>query len=221
MELSREKLAKMIDHTQIRPTAESGQIMKLCDEAKEYGFCSVAIPPIYVPLAVECLKGSSVKVGTVAGFPLGYNHPEVKIMETALAVSEGAQEIDMVMNIAAMKSKDYSLVRRDIEGVVRAARGEIVKVIIETCFLTDEEKIKACKIIADAGANFVKTSTGLADGGATVEDVRLLRRHVPEARGVKAAGGIRDCKTALAMIEAGATRIGTSTGPEIIDTCEI
>ncbi|MFQ5862875.1 MAG: deoxyribose-phosphate aldolase [Candidatus Brocadiales bacterium] len=220
MNLSRGKLAKMIDHTLISPTAEKDQIIKLCDEAKEYGFCSVAIPPIYVPLAVECLKNSSVRVCTITGFPLGYNHPEVKIMETVLAVSEGAQEIDMVMNIAAMKSKDYSLVQRDIEGVVRAAGGRIVKVIIETCFLTDEEKIKACKIIADAGANFVKTSTGLAEGGATVEDVRLLRQHVPEAVEVKAAGGIRDCKTALAMIEAGATRIGTSTGPSIINTCE-
>ncbi len=220
MNLSREKLAKMIDHTIIKPTAERNQIIKLCREAEEYGFCSVAIPPIYVPVAVECLRNSSVRVGTIAGFPLGYSHPEVKIMETALAVSEGAQEIDMVMNIAAMKSKDYSLVRRDIEGVVMAARGNTVKVIIETCFLTNEEKITACKIIADAGADFVKTSTGLAEGGATVEDVRLLRQHVPEAIGVKASGGIRDCKTALAMIEAGATRIGTSTGPEIINTCE-
>ncbi|MFQ5956578.1 MAG: deoxyribose-phosphate aldolase [Candidatus Brocadiales bacterium] len=220
MNLSRGTLAKMIDHTEIRATAERSQIIKLCDEAKEYGFCSVAIPPIYVPLAVERLKDSSVNVCTIAGFPLGYNHPEVKIMETALAVSEGAQEIDMVMNVAAMKSGDYSLVKRDIEGVVRAARGNVVKVIIEACFLTDEEKIKACEIIVDAGANFVKTSTGLADGGATVEDVRLIRQHVPEAMGVKASGGIRDCKKALAMIEAGATRIGTSTGPDIVNTCE-
>lgn len=220
MNLSREKLAKMIDHTQIKPNAERNQIIKLCGEAKEYGFCSVAIPPMYVPLAVECLKDSPVKVGSITGFTFGYSHPEVKIVETALAVSEGAEEIDMVMNVSAMKSKDHSLVRRDIEGVVLAARGAIVKVIIETCFLTQEEKIEACKIIADAGANFVKTSTGFADSGATVEDVRLLRQHTPNTMGVKASGGIRDCKTALAMIEAGASRIGTSTGPDIIKGCE-
>lgn len=220
MNLSREKLAKMIDHTQIRPNAERKQIIKLCGEAKEYGFCSVAIPPMYVPLAVECLKGSSVKVGSITGFTFGYNRTEVKIVETALAVSEGAEEIDMVMNVSAMKSRDYALVRRDIEGVVRAARGAIVKVIIEACFLTDEEKIEACKIIADAGANFVKTSTGFAESGARVEDVRLLRQHTPKAMGVKASGGIRDFKTALAMIEAGATRIGTSTGPSIVEGCK-
>lgn len=219
MNLSREKLAKMIDHTQIRPNAERKQIIKLCDEAKKYGFCSVAIPPMYVPLAVECLNDSSVKVGSITGFPFGYNRTEVKIVETALAVSEGAEEIDMVMNVSAMKSKDYPLVRRDIEGVVRAARGAVVKVIIEACFLTDEEKIEACKIIADAGANFVKTSTGFAEGGARVEDVRLLRQHTPKTMGVKASGGIRDFKTTLAMIEAGATRIGTSTGPSIIEGC--
>ena len=219
MELSREKLAKMIDHTQIRPDAGRDQIINLCSEAGEYGFCAVSIPPVYVSLAVECLKGSSVKVGAVAGFPFGYGYTEAKIVETALAVGQGAAEIDMVMNVAALKSKDYSLVRRDIEGVVMAARGGTVKVIIETCLLTNKEKIEACKIIGDAGANFVKTSTGLVGGGATVEDVRLLRRHAPEGVQVKAAGGIRDVETALAMIEAGAARIGTSTGPEIIKGC--
>ncbi len=218
MKLSREKLVKMIDHTQIRPTADRSQITKLCEEAKKYGVCTVAIPPIYVPLAVECLRDSSVKVGSVAGFPFGYSQPEAKVVEVALAVSEGAEEIDMVMNIAAFKSKDYSMVRRDIEGVVRAARGGVVKVIIEACFLTEEEKIEACKIVADAGANFVKTTTGFGPGGATVEDVRLLRQHSPEHVQVKASGGIRDAKTALAMIEAGAARIGTSTGPEIVES---
>ncbi|MEE9200084.1 MAG: deoxyribose-phosphate aldolase [Candidatus Brocadiales bacterium] len=218
MELSREKLAKMIDHTQIRPNVERQQIINLCNEAEKYGFYAVSIPPIYVPLAVECLKGSTVKVGAVVGFPSGYSYPEAKIVETALAVGQGAAEIDMVMNVAALKSKDHALVRRDIEGVVMAARGAAVKVIIETCLLTYEEKIGVCKIIADAGANFVKTSTGLAGGGATVEDVRLLRQHSPRGVQVKAAGGIRDAKTAFAMIKAGATRIGTSTGPEIMES---
>lgn len=218
--LTRVELAKMIDHTLIRPTVTRAEIIGLCEEGKRYGFCSVVVPPIYVPLAAEHMKGSKVELGAVVGFPLGYYLPEVKIMETVLALRDGATEIDMVMNISAMKTKDYSLLQKDIEGVVCAARGALVKVIIETCYLTEEEKIKACQIVADSGAHFVKTSTGLAEGGATLEDVRLLRRHLPMALGVKAAGGIRDCKTALAMIEAGASRIGTSAGPTIIESCE-
>ncbi len=221
MKPSREELIKMIDHTQIKPDAGRDQIIKLCNEAKQYGFCTVAIPPMYVSLCVENLKDSPVRVGSIAGFPLGYNRTEVKIVETALAFGEGAEEIDMVMNVSALKSGDYSLVRRDIEGVVLAARGGVVKVIIEACLLTDEEKIEACKIIADAGADFVKTATGFAHGGATVEDVRLLRKYSPKNVQVKASAGIRDAKTALAMIEAGATRIGTSAGPAIVDSYEI
>ncbi|MCP4365354.1 MAG: deoxyribose-phosphate aldolase [Planctomycetes bacterium] len=221
MKPSREELIKMIDHTQIKPDVGRDQIIKLCNEAKQYGFCTAVIPPMYVSLCVENLKDSPVRVGSIAGFPLGYNRTEVKIVETALAFSEGAEEIDMVMNVSALKSGDYSLVRRDIEGVVLAAHGGVVKVIIEACFLTDEEKIEACKIIADAGADFVKTTTGFAHGGATVEDVRLLRKHSPKNVQVKASAGIRDAKTALAMIEAGATRIGTSTGPAIVDSYEI
>jgi deoxyribose-phosphate aldolase len=210
----------MIDHTAIRPTTTEADIVRLCREARDYRFCVVSIPPIYVPLAVQHLKDTEIKVGTVVGFPSGYQHPEVKLMETALAIREGAREIDMVINIAAMKSGDFSLVKRDIEGVVRTARGATVKVILETCYLTEAEKLKACEILSEAGAHFAKTSTGLAGGGATVEDVRLLRRHLPHRVGVKAAGGIRDCQTALMMIEAGANRIGTSTGPSIIDSCK-
>lgn len=220
MKLSGEKLARMIDHTLIRPTANHSDVVTLCEEARRYKFCSACVPPIYVPLAAGYLKDSGVKVTTVVGFPLGYQLPEVKIMETLLALRDGALEIDMVMNISAMKSKDYPLVQRDIDGVVRAAGGATVKVIIETFYLTEEEKIMACKIVADAGAHFVKTSTGLAEGGATVQDVKLLRRNLPEKVEVKAAGGIRDCKTTLAMIRAGATRIGTSTGPKIIESCD-
>jgi deoxyribose-phosphate aldolase len=216
-----QELAGMIDHTLIRPTATQTDIIKLCQEARDYRFCAACVPPIYVPLAVQQLKDTGVKVGTVVGFPLGYQNPEVKLIETALALREGARDIDMVMNIAAMKSGDFSLVKKDIEGVVRAAAGATVKVILETCYLTEAEKLKACEILVEAGARFAKTSTGLAEGGATVEDVRLLRNHLPHRIGVKAAGGIRDCQTALAMIEAGANRIGTSTGPAIIDSCKL
>ncbi len=221
MKISPQELAGMIDHTLIRPTATEQDIITLCEEARTYSFCSACVPPIYVPLAVRCLKDTGVKVGTVVGFPLGYQEPEVKVVEAALAIREGAKDIDMVMNIAAMKSGDYSLVKKDIEGVVRAANGATVKVIIEACYLTEAEKLRACEILAEAGAHFAKTSTGLAEGGATVEDVRLLRRHLPSLIGVKAAGGIRDCQTAISMAEAGANRIGTSTGPEIIASCKL
>ena len=216
-----QELAGMIDHTMIRPTATEGDIIKLCQEARAYRFCIACVPPIYVPLAVRQLNDTEVRVGTVVGFPLGYQNPEVKMVETALAIREGARDIDMVINIAAMKSGYFALVKRDIEGVVRVANGATVKVLIETCYLTENEKIKACEILTEAGAHFIKTSTGLAEGGATVEDVRLLRQHLPHWIGVKAAGGIRDCHTALAMIEAGANRIGTSTGPAIIDSCRL
>lgn len=214
-----QELAGMIDHTLIRPTATQVEVVKLCQEARGYHFCAACVPPIYVPLAVQHLKDTGVRVGAVVGFPLGYQNPEIKMMETALAIREGARDIDMVMNIAAMKSGDFSLVKRDIEGVVRTASGATVKVILETCYLTEAEKLKACEILVEAGAHFAKTSTGLAGGGATVEDIRLLRRHLPHWVGVKAAGGIRDCQTAMAMIEAGANRIGTSTGPAIVDSC--
>ena len=215
-----QELAGMIDHTLIIPTATQEEVIKLCQEAVAYRFCAVSIPPIYVPLAVKHLKDTKIRVGTVVGFPFGYQHPEVKMMETALAIREGARDIDMVMDIAAMKSGDFSLVKRDIEGVVRTANGATVKVILETCYLTEAEKLKACEILVEAGAHFAKPSTGLAGGGATVEDIRLLRRHLPHWVGVKAAGGIRDCQTAMAMILAGANRIGTSTGPAIVDSCK-
>lgn len=214
-----QELAGMIDHTLIRPTTTQGEVVRLCQEARDYHFCAACVPPIYVPLAVQHLKDTGVRVGAVVGFPLGYQNPEIKMMETALAIREGAGDIDMVMNIAAMKSGDFSLVKRDIEGVVRTANGATVKVILETCYLTEAEKLKACEILVEAGAHFAKTSTGLAGGGATVGDVCLLRRHLPHWVGVKAAGGIRDCQTAMAMIEAGANRIGTSTGPAIVDSC--
>lgn len=216
-----QELAGMIDHTLIRPTTTQVEVVRLCQEARAYHFCAACVPPIYVPLAVQHLKDTGVRVGAVVGFPLGYQNPEIKMMETALAIREGARDIDMVMNIAAMKSGDFSLVKRDIEGVVRTANGATVKVILETCYLTEAEKLKACEILVEAGAHFAKTSTGLAGGGATVEDVRLLRRHLPHWVGVKAAGGIRDCQTAMAMIEAGANRIGTSTGPAIVDSCRV
>lgn len=220
MRLTPQELAGMIDHTLISPTATQEDIIKLCQEAKAYGFCIACVPPIYVSLAVQQLKGTKIGVGTVVGFPLGYQDPEVKMIETALAIRAGARDIDMVMNIAAMKSGDFSLVKKDIEGVVRTANGATVKVILETCYLTDAEKMKACEILVEAGAHFAKTSTGLAEGGATIEDIRLLRNHLPHSIGVKAAGGIRDCQTALSMIDAGANRIGTSTGPAIIDSCK-
>lgn len=220
MEISRQQLAKMIDHTQIKPTATKVDIVKLCKEAEKQGFGCVCVNSAYVSLAKQLLRETDVKVVSTAGFPFGSSLPEVKAFEARKAVANGASEIDMVINIGALKSGDYETVKRDIEMVVDVKRSHdndlVIKVIIETGYLTKEEKVTACKIAKEAGADFVKTSTGFV-GGATVEDVRLMRETVGRDMGVKAAGGIRTLKEALAMIEAGANRIGTSTGVSIIE----
>ena len=212
-------ISRYIDHTNLRAYATEDDIIRLCDEAKEYGFYAVCVNPYRVRLAKERLKGTDVKVASVIGFPLGATPTEVKVFETKKALEDGADELDMVINIGALKDGDYEYVRKDIEEVVKVARekGAIVKVIIETCYLTDEEKVKACELAKEAGAHFVKTSTGFGTGGATVEDVRLMRKVVGPGMGVKAAGGIRTYEQAVAMIEAGATRIGTSSGVKIVE----
>jgi deoxyribose-phosphate aldolase len=211
-------LAKTIDHTLLKPDATQDQIAQLCFEARKYGFASVCVNPAWVELCAQLLKGSEVKVCTVIGFPLGATAPEVKAFETENAIAHGANEIDMVINIGALKARDLELVARDIRGVVAAAhaRGAIVKVIIETALLTDEEKTIACLLAKEAGADFVKTSTGFAGGGATVHDVELMRRVVGPEMGVKASGGVRTYEDAEKMLRAGATRIGASAGVKII-----
>lgn len=211
-------LAGMIDHTLLKPDATPDQIAQLCFEARKYGFASVCVNPAWVPLCAQLLHGSPVKVCTVIGFPLGATAPEVKAFETQNAIDHGANEIDMVLNIGALKARDLDLVARDIRGVVQTAhaRGSIVKVILETALLTDEEKTIACLIAKEAGADFVKTSTGFSGGGATVQDVALMRRVVGPEMGVKASGGVRTFEDAESMIKAGATRIGASAGVKII-----
>ena len=211
-------LARLIDHTLLKPDACHKQIHKLCEEASRYGFATVCINPTWVRLASSLLKGTGVGVCTVAGFPLGANAPDVKIYETRRAIFDGATEIDMVINVGALKSKDYQKVEEDVLGVVCGCReaGVLYKVIIEAALLDREQKIKACTLAAAAGADFVKTSTGFGPGGATVEDVSLMREVVGEKIGVKAAGGVRDAATASKMIEAGATRLGASAGVRII-----
>jgi deoxyribose-phosphate aldolase len=211
-------LARMIDHTLLKPEATPDQIAQLCFEARKYGFASVCINPTWVELCAKLLEGSSVKVCTVIGFPLGATSPEVKTFETINAIEHGATEIDMVINIGALKARDHELVARDIRGVVMAAhaRGAIVKVIIEAALLNDEEKTIACLLSKEAEADFVKTSTGFASGGATVHDVALMRKAVGAEMGVKAAGGVRTYEDAEKMVKAGATRIGASAGVKII-----
>ncbi len=209
-------LAKLIDQSLLKADATEAEVRALCEEANEYGFASVFVNPTWVPLAVRLLKNSPVMVGTVVGFPLGGSRTSVKVFETRDAISKGADEIDMVMNIGALKSGDDKLLRADIEAVVEAASGRVVKVILETCLLTREEKVKAALLAKEAGAYFVKTSTGFGAGGATVDDVALLRKTVGANMGIKASGGVRDLETVLAMVHAGATRIGTSSGAEII-----
>ncbi len=213
-------LAKFIDHTLLKPDATSDQIAQLCYEAKKYNFASVCVNPTHVELCAELLKGTPVKVCTVIGFPLGASSPEVKTYETGVALDKGATEIDMVINIGALKARDLDLVAKDIRGVVLKAkeRHALVKVIIEAALLNDEEKKLACLISKEAGANFVKTSTGFASGGATVEDVALMRHVVGPDIGVKAAGGIRTREDAENMIKAGATRIGASAGIKIVQS---
>ncbi len=214
--ISRKKLARFIEHTLLRPDIKDSDIERVCEDAVRFNFVAVCIPPFYTSLASRILKRSEVKVCTVVGFPFGYNFPESKSFEAARAVENGAHELDMVINITALKSENFASVCKDIEGVISAARGREVKVIIEACYLSREEKIKACECAVKSGAAFVKTSTGFGRSGASIEDVRLMCKIVPEGVGVKAAGGIRDLKTALALIEAGAKRIGTSAGVELI-----
>ena len=212
-----ENIASFIDHTLLKPDATEEQIMRLCSEAVEYKFASVCVNLHYVPLVREKLRGSGVKVCTVVGFPLGATSSGTKAHEAVEAIENGASEIDMVMNISAAKSGRWDVVRKDIEAVVNAVGGRaVVKVILETCLLSDEEKIRACEEAKLAEADFVKTSTGFSTGGATVEDVRLMRAAVGEEMGVKAAGGIRDYDGAVAMIQAGANRLGTSSGVAIV-----
>lgn len=207
----------MIDHTILKPEATEAAVQKIIDEAKEYNFFSVCINPCWVAFASEKLADTDVAVCTVIGFPLGANTPEVKAYEAADAIKNGANEVDMVINIGALKSQQYDYVRQDIQGVVDAAKGKaLVKVIIETALLTDEEKVKACELAKEAGADFVKTSTGFSTGGAKVADIRLMRETVGPDMGVKASGGVHNAEEALAMIEAGATRIGASTGVAIV-----
>ena len=214
-------IAKYIDHTNLKPYASAEDIKKLCDEAIEYGFYAVCVNPYRVKLARDYLKekNADVKVASVIGFPLGATPTEIKVAEAKKALEDGADELDMVINIGALKDKDYDYVRNDIAEVVKVAheKGAKVKVIIETCYLTDEEKVKACELAKEAGADFVKTSTGFGTGGATVEDVKLMRKMVGPEMGVKAAGGVHTYEQALAMIEAGATRIGASHGVQIVE----
>jgi len=215
--MSENTLSRMIDHTLLKADARKEDIIKLAEEAKQYRFASVCVNPAWVAVAHEVLKDTpEVKVCTVIGFPLGASTPETKAFEAADAIANGAGEVDMVINIGALKGGDDEWVRRDIAAVVDAARGKaLTKVIIETCLLTEEEKIRACKLSVEAGADFVKTSTGFSTGGATKEDIALMRAAVGPDIGVKASGGVRSAEDALVMVGAGATRIGTSGGVSI------
>jgi deoxyribose-phosphate aldolase len=207
----------MIDHTLLKQDATKEQVEKICAEAKEYTFASVCVNPTWVKTSAELLTGTPVKVCTVIGFPLGASTPETKAFETTDAINNGAGEIDMVLNVGALKSQDLELVKRDIESVVNAAKGKaIVKVILETCLLSKEEIKVASQLSKDAGADFVKTSTGFSTGGATFEDVALMREVVGPDLGVKASGGVRSLEDVQKMIEAGATRIGASSGVQIM-----
>ncbi|MEI4352114.1 deoxyribose-phosphate aldolase [Streptococcus suis] len=211
------KLNKYIDHTILKPETTQEQVEKILAEAKEYDFASVCVNPTWVALVAESLKDSDVKVCTVIGFPLGANTPAVKAFETKDAISNGADEIDMVINIGALKTGNYDLVLEDIKAVVEASGDKLVKVIIEACLLTDDEKVKACQLSQEAGADYVKTSTGFSTGGATVADVALMRKTVGPDMGVKASGGARSYEDAIAFIEAGASRIGASSGVAIMN----
>lgn len=209
-------IAKTIDHTILKPNVTDAEVIKVCDEAKEYGFFSVCVNPYFVPLVAEQLKGSDVKVTSVIGFPLGASTSFIKAAEATKAVEDGANEIDMVINVSALKDKKYDFVQADIAAVVNAIKGKaILKVILETCLLSKEEIVKACELSKAAGAQFVKTSTGFSTGGATVEDVKLMKDTVGDALEVKASGGVRDYETAMKVIEAGASRIGASASVDI------
>ena len=214
------KYSKYIDHTILKATATYDDILKLCNEAVKYDFKSVCVNPSNVSLAHKLLAGSDVLTCTVIGFPLGANTPEVKAFETTQAIADGADEIDMVINVGQVKAHNWDYVYEDIKAVVDAANGVLVKVIIETCYLTDEEKVMACKMSAKAGADFVKTSTGFGTGGATVEDVKLMKMTVNGICKVKASGGVRNKADFEKMIEAGADRIGCSAGVQIMEGYE-
>lgn len=214
------EIAAAIDHTLLKATATSEQIRTLCAEAKEFAFKSVCVNPCWVPLCARELAGSKVLIATVVGFPLGANSTAIKVEEARRAVAEGALEIDMVINIGKAKEGNWDAVRNEIAAVVRASKPAIVKTIIETCYLTQDEKIAACRAAVAAGAAFVKTSTGFGTGGATVEDVRLMKETVGDAAQVKASGGIKTYEDAIAMLEAGATRIGASAGVAIMKEAE-
>jgi deoxyribose-phosphate aldolase len=216
--MNKETLARMIDHTILKPESSEEAVRKICEEALKYNFASVCINPSNIPLVAQLLKGSEVKVCTVIGFPLGANSSAVKAFETEDAIKNGAQEVDMVINIGKLKSKNYDYVKEDIKAVVNVAKGKaLTKVIIETSLLSDEEKVIACKLSKEAGADFVKTSTGFSGGGATPEDIKLMRDTVGPHMGVKASGGVRSYEDAVKVIEAGATRIGASAS---IAICE-
>ncbi len=211
-------VAKLIDHTLLKADATKAEVAKLVEEAKKYEFASVCVNPTWVSFCAEQLKGTGVDVCTVIGFPLGANTPEIKAFEATNAIANGATEVDMVINIGALKDGDDALVLRDIQAVVDAAKGKaLVKVIIETCLLSDEEKVRASKLSVQAGADFVKTSTGFSTGGATAEDVALMRKTVGPDVGVKASGGVRSEEDLNAMVAAGATRIGASSGVKIME----
>ncbi len=211
------RIARMIDHTLLKPDATEEQITQLCREAATYCFASVCVNPIWVELCAKLLRRSGVKVCTVIGFPLGATTTSAKAYETRDTIGKGAGEVDMVINVGLIKSRQYSRVREDIRAVVRATRPNLlVKVILETCLLTDEEKVRACELSVAAGADFVKTSTGFSTGGATVEDIALMRRTVGPEIGIKASGGVRSFEDAEAMVKAGATRLGASAGLKII-----
>ncbi len=219
MKISAEVVAGMIDHTLLKPDAIPAQVEQLCKEARENNFCAVCVNPVNIDQVHDLLKGSGVKTCSVIGFPLGATTTEQKVFEARSVIAAGAEEVDMVLNNGAFKSGDVEAVRADVAAVAEAchAGGALLKVILETGLLSDEEKLRACKLCIDAGADFVKTSTGFGFGGATVEDIALMSGAVKEAGlGVKASGGVRDYEAACAMIEAGATRIGTSSGLAIV-----
>lgn len=208
---------KMIDHTVLKADTPLETVKRICDEAMEYGFASVCINPCHVAYCADYLKDSDVNVCTVIGFPLGANTSAVKAFETKDAIANGADEIDMVMNIGALKDKNYDLVRNDVKAVVEAANGTLVKVILETCLLTEDEIKKACELCVEAKADYVKTSTGFSTRGATIEDVQIMKAAVQEKAKVKAAGGVRTHEDMVKIVEAGADRIGTSAGCSLVD----
>lgn len=217
---TKKEIAQMIDAALLSPTTTPADVKKFCNYAKKNGIYAVDVETCHLPLAKKLLNGSGVKLVAVIGYPLGATSTEVKTFEAKKAVEYGADELDMVMNIGMFKAKEYDFVENDIKAVVSAAQGRLVKVIIETGYLTDDEIVKASKIVKKAGAHFVKTSSGWGPRGATTKDIKLIRKAVGEKFGVKAAGGIRNCDDAIALIKAGATRLGTSSPEKVLETCE-